>query len=741
MDIPMPETRNQLTRGGALAVALRAGLLALFALLSFGWPGRTGWGQQPPRSWLAVAPDARALATLLLVEYPDALDDAARKELHDATRDYREATSVILTVSGRRLYLTPEQAQRSLKEADNLHQIAARRMAAAFQRLPGLIDLAGDAPVRISRSVSLPFESGVLLLHRGRSADATPEFMRKKVDLSAADSVRIDVGSAPNFFCALELVSPPKASGRRRLQLSAGPNPLAEIDLSVAIPPRFPLRVEIRDGDGRLTEAAAGLYSAQRRPSVPAAAIDFSSAGFYYQPVRYRNSRYAKYWPGGDGFTRTFFVSGGFTMELPAGVYRLMASKGPEYLAVDRTISIAADGNGVEKVELRRWIDMSERGWHSGDCHIHYARADKEADQRLLLWTQAEDLRMANILRMGDVAQTYYEQYAYGKEGRFLHPRGALVTGQEDPRTGILGHTLSLNLQAPIRDARRYYLYSPVFDEARRQGGLAGYPHVGNDGFSVRRDMTINVPRGKVDFAEILEFAEVGTELYYEFLNLGFRLTAVAGSDVPWGRTVGESRVYAHTGAKFDPDQWFEAVKRGCTFVTAGPMLEFTVNGRLPGEQLEVVKGQALRVHAEAKVGSPQVPLSRLEIVANGDVVRFADPAGNSAALDFELPADTSLWIAARTTGAHTTPIYVVVDGKRHWKTSEVPALLERRLRVLDEIEKLMDESGAGKAGAQRDMEGESAAVFAETRQELRSMVREARAEYLRLREEVKRGR
>jgi hypothetical protein len=29
---------------------------------------------------------------------------------------------------------------------------------------------------------------------------------------------------------------------------------------------------------------------------------------------------------------------------------------------------------------------MSAKGWHSGDCYIHYARPDREANQRLMLW-------------------------------------------------------------------------------------------------------------------------------------------------------------------------------------------------------------------------------------------------------------------------------------------------------------------------------------------------------------------
>jgi len=381
---------------------------------------------------------------------------------------------------------------------------------------------------------------------------------------------------------------------------------------------------------------------------------------------------------------------------------------------------------------------MSERGWHSGDTHIHYARADQEANKRLALWAQAEDLEMGNILRMGDGRKTYFEQYAFGQAGRYVYSKGAFVPGQEDPRTGVMGHTISLNLQRAVRYPERgYYLYSRVFDEAHRQGGLTGYAHVSTADFLVNRDMTLNIARQKVDFAEISQTGRVGTELYYEFLNLGFRLTASGGSDAPWGGTVGESRVYAYTGGKLDPDQWFAAVKNGHTFVTAAPMLEFTVDGHLPGDQLSPQKGKKLKVHALAQVGSPDVPLGRLEIVANGDVVRSVEPAGTSAKLDFELPVDQSIWIAARATGAHTTPVYITVDGKRHWKLPEVSALLDKRFRDLDELDRVIDKDWEN-IPPRREGGYENKETFRLGASDLRPMMQEAREIYLKLREEAR---
>jgi hypothetical protein len=118
----------------------------------------------------------------------------------------------------------------------------------------------------------------------------------------------------------------------------------------------------------------------------------------------------------------------------------------------------------------------------------------------------------------------------------------------------------------------------------------------------VGRDMTLNIPRHRIDFAEFCEYGDIGEELYYEFLNLGFSLTASAGSDVPFGNTIGTSRVYVHTGNPFSPDAWFAALREGHTFVTSGPMLEFTVNGQIPGTEIHSRehRGRGFRISRQA---------------------------------------------------------------------------------------------------------------------------------------------
>ncbi len=138
-------------------------------------------------------------------------------------------------------------------------------------------------------------------------------------------------------------------------------------------------------------------------------------------------------------------------------------------------------------------------------------------------------------------------------------------------------------------------------------------------------------------------------------------------------------------------------------------------------------------------------PPGPLEIVVNGEVRRAAPLAGKSASLAFDIPAEASMWIAARTAagaraaGAHTTPVYVTVDGGRHWKREAVQALLAKRGRDLDEIEGLLATDGPSIPGGSRGS-WENAASLRRARDELHAMIEEARQEYGRLRKEFEAG-
>jgi hypothetical protein len=183
-------------------------------------------------------------------------------------------------------------------------------------------------------------------------------------------------------------------------------------------------------------------------------------------------------WDHADGFgyqpDSAFYIDGFFELELAPGSYLLSISKGNEFVAVHDTVDVSGEVEREDRLE--RWIDTAAMGWYSADDHIHIRRSPRE-DPLLIDWIAAEDIRVGNLLRMGDFWEKYYSQYAFGEQGVYREDGYMLVSGQEDPRTPELGHVLGLGASQFVRFPDRYYLYDLVLDSLRALGGGGGYAH------------------------------------------------------------------------------------------------------------------------------------------------------------------------------------------------------------------------------------------------------------------------
>ena len=414
-----------------------------------------------------------------------------------------------------------------------------------------------------------------------------------------------------------------------------------------------------------------------------------------------------------------FYVRGSFDLALPAGRYFLTLSKGYEYIRETHEVVLRSGGHVARSYSLRRSVDLPERGWYSADDHIHLRRSPRE-NPLILDWIAAEDVHVGVILQMGDFWTTYFSQYAWGRAGRYGAGGYILTSGQEEPRTNELGHTISLGAERFVRFQGEYFSYDRVFDQIHALGGVSGYAHSAMS-FHGYRGLLLDVLAGKVDFLEVLQFCvpegPLALEHYYRMLDLGCKLTALAGSDFPWcgrgrrpgeeqvGSQIGDARFYTYAGRPFSFEKWLEGVKAGRTFVTSGPMLEFEVNGQLPGSTLDLSPGAKVRLVARAHGQAANIPLARLQIVGHGKVLAEAKPGGagqtlEQLALELELPLDTGIWLAARADAgvgqvAHTTPVYVTVRGVGFHHREKLAANLAIARRHLQEIRDLFPAPGA----------------------------------------------
>ena len=410
-----------------------------------------------------------------------------------------------------------------------------------------------------------------------------------------------------------------------------------------------------------------------------------------------------------------FYVDGTFEVPLPPGTYQIAVSKGYEFVRQQHRVTLDAGRQVRERYELRRWIDMPSRGWYSSDDHIHLRRSPRE-NPLVQRWLAAEDIHVGNLLQMADFHTSYFWQYAFGPDGRYQEGGRLISSGQEDPRTPEIGHTISLGHAkvVRVRPVDAYYGYDRTFDRVHELGGVTGYAHQAMT-FHGYRGMTLDVLQRKLDFVELMQFcAPTGpliTTHYYHFLDLGFPLTALAGSDFPWcgrnkafgaaedeGPRIGDARFYTYVEGPLTFDGWIGGLKAGHTFATTGPMLDLRVDEARPGTTLERRTGDTLKVVVEARGHRTDVPLRDLELVVHGEVIRAvtARDAGQSTerlVLSYDLPiGGHGIWIAARARGgptqaAHTTPVYVRANGTGFANPATARRYLDLSEAYLREIE------------------------------------------------------
>jgi hypothetical protein len=342
-------------------------------------------------------------------------------------------------------------------------------------------------------------------------------------------------------------------------------------------------------------------------------------------------------------------TSGDFRIDLPAGRWRISASHGMEYMPVFEEFEVNGHGKIEKALKFERWVDLPARGWWSGDVHVHHPSQEPAQREYLIQYALAEDLHVVNLLEMGHHTGTEFHQAGFGKKFRVQRGDFALVSGQEDPRS-TFGHIIGLNLESMVRDTATYDFYDETFAGIhRQQGALVGFAHFSWNGCDLPRGFPWFVTTGEIDFIELLQFGMLNRLDYADYLNLGFRLTAAAGSDTPWGSTIGEVRTYVYMGTSFDVDGWFRNFKAGHTFVSNGPDLEFTVDDELPGTELVRSAGAVIKVRARA-AGHARVGLPRLLRVegANGSLKEVQSAGAESELkLKVDLRVEESQWLMA----------------------------------------------------------------------------------------------
>jgi TolB protein len=403
--------------------------------------------------------------------------------------------------------------------------------------------------------------------------------------------------------------------------------------------------------------------------------------------------------------THYFHTGGTFELDVPVGPLTLEAMRGFEFTPASAEVDVPAGGTVAVELRLRRLVDAPSRGWYSGDTHIHdlhqgrFGLSHHQFFEQLL----AEDLHVTNALIHMDGTRLMGRWADLTGKPHALSTREHILQYGEEFR-GSLGHVALLGISRyvlPFTSGTGNTAYAQpeldakYFDAAREQGGIAGFLHPYNRAAATPSGyagtlIAVDAALGKGDFYDIgaLVSDEIASaEFYYRLLNCGFRIAATSGtdnfSDVWRDPPPGADRTYVRIEGPLSLKTWMEGIKAQRTFGTTGPLVFFTVNGKGPGEEVTLRRGEPATVQVEAEAVSI-APMEKLEVIVNG---RVAQQVGASSdllriAFDGRVAVPDGGWVAIRVVGpsskyvsdsyafAQTSPVYVVRDGKR-WTSAD----------------------------------------------------------------------
>jgi hypothetical protein len=357
-----------------------------------------------------------------------------------------------------------------------------------------------------------------------------------------------------------------------------------------------------------------------------------------------------------------FYLAEPAAMRLPAGRYTVRAFKGIEYKVAEAEIEVRDGETAALGLGLVRWVDMPAEGWYGADDHLHIPRPSRRFDERIARWMEAEDLHVANLLQTGLARSIHITpQRAFGSPSVYQTEGTLLASGQENPRTHVLGHSIILGAPQWIDYPEDYLAYDRFWRQARQDGAVSGFAHWGVGGAD--EGLAVWIPEGLLDFLEVLGFGLPYYDAWYQLLDLGIRLTPTAGTDYPCSPSLpGRERFYTQVDGELTYDAWLDAVRRGRSFVTNGPVLDFSVNGVSMGDELHLQAPGTVTVAGRVRFDPQRDDVVSLELVGSGGEVLFSSGERTRTGeirIELELPVSRATWLAVRASGhkLHETPV------------------------------------------------------------------------------------
>ena len=436
-----------------------------------------------------------------------------------------------------------------------------------------------------------------------------------------------------------------------------------------------------------------------------------------------------------------FVVTGEVTLLMPPKAILVEAFSGLETELTRQKIDLTGRAELAVRVPLRSFYDSVAKRMRSANTHLHLMKLTREqADRYLTEIPQADrlDALFVSHLERAGADQDYISNtYSKADLEQLQQVSGTVFGNGEEHRHNFTaqgegyGHVMLLDLAQLVQPVslgpgitKTGTDGTPVqrgIDQARRADATAIWCHN-----TLGMERVANLVTGRLNAQNIFDGGARGSfkDSFYLALNAGFKVPFSTGTD--WF-IYDFSRTYVKVDGPLTVKSWLKGLAAGRSYITNGPLLEFTVDGIEPGDRAMLARSGSVNVTAR---GVGRVDFRRLELVQNGRVVRTKETRAAAegghfvAEMRLDLLVDQPCWFALRVPPppvkddpeltepvplneygqplfAHTSAVDVEVGGIRYVER----AALQTLLRTLRENVRSMN------AQAQFGDEGEKARV------------------------------
>ena len=336
----------------------------------------------------------------------------------------------------------------------------------------------------------------------------------------------------------------------------------------------------------------------------------------------------------------------------------------------------------IKKPTQKKYVLYNEKKWYKGDLHIHSQESDgKESVKEIVKEAREQQLDFIAITDHNTISGwQYYKRYK----------DILLIPGVEVTTPGGHANALGIDDWIDWRVGYRNRTMQDIIKDTRNKGGIfcINHPRSLNHNGQVSWNFQ-DVDYGQVDAIEIwnapwllknTRINEMARSLWNDLLNKGYRLTAVAGSDLhsfdQHGKKLGKLLNYIFC-ENLSQEALLQGIKRGKVYMTTGPKLDFEAlyEGKIymMGDTIVFSKSQTLEFHIGVV---HQEDALELRLIKDGYIIkRYPCPPGEKINLYIEKSIHDAGWYRIElhqkitddeedSLTAITNPIYIALSSQ-----------------------------------------------------------------------------